>query len=294
MASGGAIQAWSQRSVPRVPFAFQEGTGTVPNNPMVAAVLAAVLKGGPNARHLLNGWAPADDGRLVYRHIGKRGGEILVYFDTHDDGVATGRESLDPAARQIALIEALNPLTADVMFMVLAQTCEPGLGNRAKYPLLDPVPISANTMMKTKGFKSWGKERDKFRDRIGAEVDLLSHIRCDVIRFPGWDPAINRWNPKGVSALGERLFETLLFDDGGVASSANPRQDRIWLTRLGAVEPVVAEFPCQSVDLSGAAGFDRVRSSKQPGGRCHGQENRSEHGHVVGRIQVPAPDGTSH
>jgi DNA-binding transcriptional regulator YiaG len=232
MATDTAIQAWGQRGAPRVPSAFPDGVGTVPNNPMVAAVLAAVLKGGPNARHLLNGWAPADDGRLVYRHIGKRGGEIRVYFDAHADGAFAGNESSDPGARQIALIESLNTLTADVMFMVLAQTCEPGLGNRAKFPLLDPVPVSANTMMKTKGFKSWGVERDRFRERIGAEIELLSRIRCDVIRFPGWDPAIGRWNPKGVSALGERLFEALPFD-GGAETSASPRQDRVWLTRLG-------------------------------------------------------------
>ena len=233
MAVEAAFEGWGQRGAPRVPSAFPNGNGTVPNNPMVAAILAAVLKGGPAARHLLNGWAPTEDGRLVYRHIGKRGGEIHVYFDLQSDSISAGLEPADPFARQIALIEALNPLTADVMFMVLAQTCEPGLGNRAKYPLLDPVPVSANAMMKAKGFKSWGKEREKFRDRIGAEIDLLSRIRCDVIRFPGWDPSIGRWNPTGVSASGERLFETVTFDEGGVEASENARQDRIWLTRLG-------------------------------------------------------------
>jgi len=230
MADGTPIRGWGQRSAPRVPSAFPDGVGTAPNNPLVAAVLAAVLKGGPDARHLLNGWAPAEDGRLVYRHIGKRGGEIHVYFDSHGDGISDGLETPDPVGRQISLIESLSPLTADVMFMVLAQTCEPGLGNRAKFPLLDPVPVSANAMMKAKSFKSWGKERDRFRERIGAEIELLSHIRCDVIRFPGWDPAIGRWNPTGVSASGERLFEAVLYDD---SDSDGLRQDRIWLTRLG-------------------------------------------------------------
>lgn len=233
MAGEAAILAWGRQRTPRVRSAFPEGVGTVPNNPMVAAVLAAVLKGGPDARHLLNGWAPSDDGRLVYRHIGKRGGEIHVYFDTVGEGLRAGLGTADPVARQIALIEALNPLTADVMFMTLAQTCEPGLGNRAKFPLLDPVPVSANTMMKTKGLKSWGKERDRFRARIGAEIDLLSRIRCDVIRFPGWDPEIGRWNPTGVSASGERLFETVPFDECGIAPAGAANQDQVWLTRLG-------------------------------------------------------------
>ncbi len=230
MTGNSAIQEWGQRGAPRVPSAFPNGVGTIPNNPMIAAVLGAVLKGGPSARHLMNGWTPADDGRLVYRHIGKRGGEIHVYFDTNGDSMSAGLEKPDPVARQIAMIEALNPLTADVMFMVLAQTCEPGLGNRAKFPLLDPVAVSANAMMKTKDFKSWGKERERFRERIGEEVALLSRLRCDVIRYPGWDPAIGRWNPTGVSASGERLFEVVPFDGG---SSAEARQDRVWLARLG-------------------------------------------------------------
>ena len=64
-----------------MPNAFPEGRGRIPNNPLVAAALAAIMKGGPAARFLVGGWCEGPDGSPVYQHIGSRGGRIRVYVD---------------------------------------------------------------------------------------------------------------------------------------------------------------------------------------------------------------------
>jgi len=208
----------------------QRELATIPNNPMVAAVFAAIFKGGPKARVLGNGWAVNDSGNLSYRHLGKRGGEIQVYCNL---GRSTGNND-DAINAQIDFVESLNALTADVLIMVLAELCTPGVGNKSKFPLLNPVAISAKTLTKNKNITGWGTQRAAFRDRIVDEISKISRIRCDVIQFPGWDPALGRWNPKGVSITGDAIL-----DISDVSSA--PRwgeqttlsNDKVWLVRAG-------------------------------------------------------------
>lgn len=214
-----------------VPNAFVGGVAQIPNNPLIAAAFTAIFKGGPRARALINGWEIDQDGIIKYRHIGRRGGEIAIYFDVGKD-TAANRGAL--VAKQIALIEAFNPLTADTLLSVLAQICERGSGNRSFYPLTTPVLISTNAVLKYKGVKRWGWERSDLRRRIKQELELLGRLRFDVLQFPSWDPAIKSWNHKGVSVVGDKIID--LMDGDEIAVVLNNREkllDATWTVRIG-------------------------------------------------------------
>ena len=51
-----------------LPNAFPNAQGVIPNNPVIAAILAALLKAGPKAKSMVGGWSQMEDGRLCYRH----------------------------------------------------------------------------------------------------------------------------------------------------------------------------------------------------------------------------------
>jgi DNA-binding XRE family transcriptional regulator len=214
-----------------IPNAFASGVAQVPNNPLIAATFAAIFKGGPKARTLIGGWRIGQDGVIRYRHIGRRGGEIVIYFDV------TAGETLNPGAivqKQIALIEALKPLTADTLLAILAQICERSTGSRSYYPLITPVPISSNAVLKYKGVKRWGWERSEMRKRVKCELELLSRLRFDVLQFPGWDPTIKRWNHKGVSCVGGKIFNVIENDETTVVLNGRERLlDDTWTVSIG-------------------------------------------------------------
>ena len=71
------VQHIGHRKV-RVPSAFSEGIGKIPNNPVIAAAVAAMLNGGPRARYLKGGWRDGDDGTPIYRLYGRKGGCISI------------------------------------------------------------------------------------------------------------------------------------------------------------------------------------------------------------------------
>lgn len=213
-----------------IPDAFSGGHGQVPNNPLIAAAFAAIFKGGPKARSLINGWDVGENGRLCYRHIGRRGGEISVYFDDSD----LDASSQSTLARQVPLIEALNSLTADVLFAILAQLCNKSVGNRTFFPLTTPVLISTNAILKYKNIQRWGWERSDLRRRIKQEVDLIRRLRFDIVQFPSWDPAIKGWNHKGVSATGDKIIDLVDFDEITVVLDSREKLvDAMWSARVG-------------------------------------------------------------
>lgn len=219
------------QSTRHIPNAFSDGCGQIPNNPLVAAAFAAVFKGGSKARSLINGWEADENGRLRYRHIGRRGGEISVYFD---DSNPEGSTSHSPLAKQISCIESLNPLTADVLFAILAQLCEKSSGNRTFYPLSTPVLISTNAILKYKNIQRWGWERSDLRRRIKQELELIRQLRFDIIQFPSWDPGIKSWNHKGVSAIGDKIVDLVDFDEiTMVLDNREKLVDAMWSARVG-------------------------------------------------------------
>ena len=211
--------------------AFVGGSAQIPNNPLIAATFTAIFKGGPKARSLINGWDIDENGIIKYRHLGRRGGEIAIYFD-----VVRAKTSNRGAfiAEQTSLIESFNPLTADTLLAVLAQICEQSTGNRSFYPLTTPVLISTNAILKYKGVKRWGWERSDLRRRIKQELELLSRLRFDVLQFPSWDPAIKSWNHKGVSVVGDKIIDVM--DGDEISVLLNNREkllDATWTVRIG-------------------------------------------------------------
>lgn len=220
----------AKRSSIKLANAFPGGWGKIPNNPLVAAAIASLFKGGPGASNLLGGWSPDAEGRLSYRHLGKRGGQIVIYPDPAAVVASHNGNDLD---RQWSFIEEFSALTVDVLLAVLAQICEPSLGNKTKYPLLTSVPITAGAVLRYKGLRRWGSEGACLRQRVDKEILRLQGLRFDVHQFPAWDPNLNRWNAKGVSVIGDRLFDIVdsqTYQSGGATRS---RSEIVWLTRLG-------------------------------------------------------------
>src|SRR5436190_286023 len=149
---------------PAVPTAFPDERGTIPANPLIAAGMAALWKGGAKARHLQGGWQASETGRPVYQHRGRKGGRILVY--PHGAPSATA-------------------------------------------PHLPPETL-------------W---------------DLVEHLRSlhfDVEKYPERHPTTGKWDPRGVSWQGDRLFDIVkvecyqesLFGD-------RERIEVSWLVRAG-------------------------------------------------------------
>lgn len=196
---GGALESISSS----VPNAFLGGDAIFPNNPLVAAAVAAILKGGSRASELLGGWSETEDGRVVYRHLGRKRGEIEVYLDLGADRGGLVSTAVD----QWAFIRTLTPLTADVMMMVLAQLCHPSHRGRAMHPTLAPINVTTNRLLTYKRYSRWGLERAQCRTNFAEEIRRLQCLRFDVRDYPGWDASIGRWNPRGVSVRGDRVFE---------------------------------------------------------------------------------------
>ncbi len=208
-----------------MPDAFPEGLGRIPNNPITAAFLAALLKGGPQARTLQGGWMSDGNGRLTYRHLGKKGGSISIYVDLADE--------LSSEDEQWRVIESLSMLTVDVAVVILAQLCEPSAISRTRCPSMEAISISASAIMRYKGMVRWGAERLNFQEKIAQEVATLCKLRFDIIEFPAFDTERGKWNRNGISISGDRIFDVAQAviappkKDGGISD------DHYWFVRFG-------------------------------------------------------------
>ena len=201
---------------------FPDGIGRVPNNPVVAAAFSALFKGGPAARSQSNGWIE-EKSRVIYRHHGRLGGVLEIYF---------GGEDQIPAAQQWELIEGLGTLIVDTLASILAHVCEP-LGNaRSMYPACQPTKVTAATVLAHKQFRRWGDERRTLMRRIAQDVEALSMLRVDLHRYPAQDPQTGRWNNRGISILGDRLLDIQPMSPVPEAPQL-PAEDRAWLVRVG-------------------------------------------------------------
>ena len=105
------------RSKVRVPCAFPDGVGKIPNNPVIAAAVVATLNGGPRARFLKGGWRENDDGMPIYRLYGRRGGCITISVSPDPTDLPIDLQSVDPWT----FVESLTPFTTDVALATLAQ-----------------------------------------------------------------------------------------------------------------------------------------------------------------------------
>lgn len=210
--------------------AFRNGQGRVPNNPVTAAILAAIWRGGKRARMLSNGWSMNSSGDPVYVHNGNRGGRIIIYPCRCPDAAGP----VATAEAQWELVEALNPFSADVALAVLAQMVEPSHGDQPKYPFLEPVLITPDTILAYAGFRRWGKERNELRNRVAQEMERLGALQFEVEKYPVWHPERGRWENKGVSWKGDRLFEVVKLQRNQKRSLGGREQLEVsWLVRAG-------------------------------------------------------------
>lgn len=207
--------------------AFLGGSGRIPNNPVVATVLAALFCGGPSARQLLGGWQEGSDGTLTYTHFGRRGGQVSVQLDAREPMKGEGAAPWD-------VVEAFSALTVDVALIVLAELCDPRLGSKVLSPRRGALGISASAILEYKDYRRWGRERAEFLARVGAEVESLARLRIDISGFPGWDTARRGWSAEGVSITDDRLF-VISADGGSSRGDAGGQEgfDLVWPMRLG-------------------------------------------------------------
>jgi Helix-turn-helix len=188
---------------PYIPDAFPGGTARLPNNPLIAAGMEALWKGGRRARDLVGGWSLSPSGRPVYQHNGRRGGRVLVYPNLSGHAA----DPLPTTDMFWSFVESLNPFTGDVVLAVLAQLCEPGTGDRPKAPLLEPVRITAQAIARYKGIQRWGMERRLLDERIFDEMERLRGLAFDVEKMPVLDPATGKWDSGGASWEGDQFFD---------------------------------------------------------------------------------------
>ncbi len=222
------LRLWPKQ--PAIPTAFPDDHGRLPNNPVIAAGLAALWKGGPKARHLQTGWQESPAGGPIYQHLGRTGGRILVY-------PAGRRSAADPLPTPAGLWDAVTqytPWTADVALAVLAQLCEPSVGKKPQYPLLESVRITADALLHYTSFQRWGRERRLLHERVAEEMARLQQLQFDVEHYPVWDATTQQWAAAGMSWKGDRLFDIVeveLYQESLVGARA--RVEVCWLVRAG-------------------------------------------------------------
>jgi hypothetical protein len=197
---------------------FLDGAGTVAVNPLTSAAIRALMNAGHAAKGHLGGWHADENGQPLYRHFGKRAGEIRIRIDAADEP--------DIGADGWEILEGVSPFTLDVTLALLAQLCDPRTRDRTKWPMSYPAAVSASRILRYKGITRWGNDRDELFQRIDEEIRRLHTLRFDLIGFPAWDSSVSRWNQAGVSVNGVRLIEA-------VESDSASARDRVWLVRLG-------------------------------------------------------------
>jgi transcriptional regulator with XRE-family HTH domain len=153
--------------------AFSAGEGRVPNNPIVTAGLLALNKGGKHARELEGGFAENASGRPTFAYTPTQAKKILVYpvLDESGTGQIVNTQTL------WRFIENLHAETPDIALAVLSQMCEPSVGDRPRYPMLTPVQITDEAILRYKGN---GPETESSRLMVHAAMEHLRALSFDV------------------------------------------------------------------------------------------------------------------
>jgi DNA-binding XRE family transcriptional regulator len=185
---------------PDVPDAFASGEAKIPSNPLLRAGFNAIYCGGRHARKLV-GWKANEIGAPYFESHGNKGGSIQCY-----PRPLWGPRDAPPTTESLwEFIEGLSPRTADVAFAVLAQLCEPTTGDRPKYPMLQPVLITANAILRYKGIQRWGLERHGMYEWVADEMKRLQSLHFDVLHYKEYDRATMRVESR--DCKGDRLFD---------------------------------------------------------------------------------------
>lgn len=204
---------------PVIPDAFPGDLGKVPNNPLIACALEAIRKTGPRAFRLQHGWRLDERGRPVFEFQPSYEKRITVYLEPP-------RSAKDPGEWSKDLIEKNSPgLVGDVALAMLAQLCEPSVGDTPKYPLLEMVRTSPDAILGYKGIRRYGAERCELRHRIVKAAELLRALRFDVERWPISDPKTNKLSKDGARWTGDRFLD--------IVEAARNGEILFWSVRAG-------------------------------------------------------------
>jgi len=214
--------------------AFPEGRGRIPDGPLIAASVAALFKGGDRARSLIGGWSADDRGQPIYRHVQGDGDQIVVSVDLCD-----APPEGSGADGQWALVEGISPLTIDVLFAVLAQSCVK-VPDGPPLVRLDPAQVSARAILGYKALGQWGAEGAALRRRIDSEITRLNSLRFIIHRWRGEGQMSKGSSAGGATDKRYRLFDVF---ESRVARTARTtfadRSEIVWTIRLGRCSCVV-------------------------------------------------------
>ncbi len=157
--------------------AFPDDRGSIPDNPLIEAGIAALFHGGSQARSLSGGWRGDEAGRPAYRHVGVAGDEIVVSLDPAATAAGERHPNL---VQQWVCVEDISPLTIDVLLAVLARLCVRADGGTSRVAPGDTVTVTARAILRDKGLEQWGAEGAALRARVDRELLRLQALRFEV------------------------------------------------------------------------------------------------------------------
>ncbi|GEM_PF-2938186 len=152
-------------NLPKVANIFRNETAPVPNNSVISVLARAIMAGGRGFAGKVDGWQ-VHAGGLAYEAAFQNAGTITV----------TIADCLD----QEAFIEGLNLLTLDVLMAIAGHLCVACQQTPTDNPLQTKATLTAKQIACYKGFKSYGKDRWAFLERINREVLNLGKFQINV------------------------------------------------------------------------------------------------------------------
>ncbi|MCG0277941.1 MAG: helix-turn-helix domain-containing protein [Thermanaeromonas sp.] len=169
----------------------------IPTNPVVYAAMGAIWAGGPKWEQKGIWEIKPEENTAQVRYSSPSGGQIQVWVDprVESEMAVWTMEQLEN------YLSTLTDFTADVALSVLAALAE------ARSPLLQPVIVDADKIIRQKGMQAWGENKKAIRQIIEREMENLQHLRFEVHQLPAIDPETGRWNSRGFNWQGDRLFD---------------------------------------------------------------------------------------
>lgn len=187
--------------IPKGPNIFgDDNKATVINNQHSSVVLEMIMKSGPLARWLVDGWHEnqfSGDPQFLKRLPTWRGGSMMGFFE------AQARN----AAELWAKVEAVDMLYADVYLGILGALGDPR--NKAHFPLLTPVIINSDQLLEYANIRRHGHNRDLLKIRIAEDViPFLKELTVDIRGIPYGNRTVSIPNCKVFDIV--EVYEDLL------------------------------------------------------------------------------------
>jgi AraC-like DNA-binding protein len=189
--------------------AFPQGVGKVHNNPAIKAALSAISHGGRQALNLENGWKKTGNS-FTFQMNQQGGGTITCFIQGPRQDEEQSIEKYSPE-RQLDVIQGFGGLTLDVTLGILAtMTARPNNFSETSYPRPGRALISAEHLLRYKGFGRRGQDRLLLEQQIQREMERVSSLWMRISEYRAPAPTEGK-NPKtrGFDTIREKtpLFE---------------------------------------------------------------------------------------